>query len=333
MRLTLTKKPVVAAIAFAVAAGVLVFRNLPDSATVSARPSEASGAHRPPSRLAPRTAETPALPVFSADTGVGSSTLLPALEELASNSPKKALASLDRIEDPELRALALAAVASGWAGFDADAAAKWVDGLANETDQTHAREGLISVWANVAPDECLRWINRVETSGDHGDSILKLAETWASNNPREALEGFRVLESNEAIQRGLHAIVTRWAAEDPAAAVECVTSLENSPRHDELLQAALVSLSSRDPELAWQYADRFADGTHPDLARSKALETLAQTNPDEALQLAQSRGNSEEFLAAITRGWSITDDQAADQWLDSLPDADLARRLRAAATK
>lgn len=162
---------------------------------------------------------------------------------------------------------------------------------------------------------------------------MKLAETWRSSDPQEALNRFLGMEIGEGSERGIHAIVSQWAMDDPPAAIENVSALDKSPRRDEFLQTALVSLSSQDPELAWKYSDRFSDPKYSEHVRGRALEIMAITRPDDAIKLAGAGGNSETLLAGIARGWAATDDSAAMEWIDSLPDADLASRLREAAAK
>ena len=99
------------------------------------------------------------------------------------------------------------------------------------------------------------------------------------------------------------------------------------------LQAALVSLSRQDPELAWTYSDRVSDRQSIEHIRGMALKAMAETRPLDAIKLAQTAGNSEALLAGIARGWAITDDSAAEEWIASLPDPDLAARLRAATSE
>ncbi len=257
---------------------------------------------------------------------------LPTLEALASNNPKKALANLAEIEDPDQLSLALAAVASGWAQEDPLAAAKWVAGLP-ESQRGAAAAGLISVWAASAPAECFAWATQQNSGNLREESLVKLAEVWGTSNPQQALTGFLALPTDDGSDRGLRTIVSRWATADPSVAVDQISALEKSTRRDVLLQAALVSVSSQDPELAWKYADRVSDRKSVEQIRGVALKTMAETRPLDAIKLAETAGNSETLLAGIARGWAVTDDSAAEEWIASLQDPDMAARLRAATSE
>lgn len=271
-------------------------------------------------------------PAFSGDLNSDPQPFLPALAEIASHDPRKALANLAAIQDPDLLPPALAAVASGWARLDLHAAANWVAGISSESQRSEAEAGLISVWAASDPANCLAWIVQHPTGNLRDESLVKLAETWCSNDPQEALSRFLGLEIDDGSRRGVQAIVSQWAKDDPAA-VGYIGALDESPRRDEILEAALISLASQDPELAWTCSDRFTDQKYTDRVRGMALESMAGTRPQEALELAESGGNGETLLAGIARGWFASHDSSAMEWIDSLPDPDLAARLRAEAFK
>lgn len=328
VQLTLANKSILAAGFLAVAVAVMVLKTPHSPAEAGATPDagwpQRSATSRPP---------RPAKAAFPGEANSDSQNFLPALEALAANNPKKALADLAAITDPDLLSLALAAVASGWAQEDPQAAAKWVAGLPSADQRGAASAGLISVWGASAPADCLAWVAQHPADDLRDESLVKLADVWGSGDPQAALTGFLALETDNGSERGLRAIVARWATDDPSTALEQVSALAKSPRRDELLQAALVSLSRQDPELAWKYSDRVSDRKSIEHIRGMALKAMAETRPLDAIKLAQAAGNSELLLAGIARGWSITDDSAAEEWIASLPDPDLAARLRAATSE
>lgn len=329
MQLTFANKSILAAGILVAAAVVMILKSprTPDKA------GESPDAGRPQRSATVRTTR-PAKPAvgsaFPANSSPESQNFLPALEELASANPKKALADLAAIEDPDLLSLALAAVAAGWALEDPGAAAKWVAGLPSDSQRGDAGAGLISVWAAIAPADCFAWVAQHPPGDLREKSLVKLADVWGSSDPQGALRGFLALETDNGSNGGLRVIVSRWVIDDPSVAVEQVSALDKSPRRADLLQAALVSLSSQDPDLAWKYSDRVSDRKSVEHIRGMALKAMAETRPLEALKLAETAGNGEALLAGIARGWAITDDEAAEEWIASLPDPDLAARLRIA---
>jgi len=258
---------------------------------------------------------------------VESQAWLCSLEELAARDSQQALSKLAKIQDPDLLLLALAAVATGWGKLDPQAAADWLVGLETDTQRTSAALGLIPVWAASAPADCLNWATRSPAGNLREISLVELADTWCSNHPQEALSRFLALPSEAGSERGLHAIVSQWALNDPQAAIGHLSQLNSSPRRDEFLETALVSLSNQDPDLTWKYATRFSDPSTVDYVRSMALEAIAETRPQDAIRLAASGGNSETLLTGIARGLAANDSAAAQAWIGSLSDRELAARL------
>ena len=327
MKLTLAKQSVIAAGFLVAAALFIIFRNPPEPV----KGGETSNSERSP-RSSPSRNPRPAVrPAAASETNPDSSDFLPSFEALAASHPKKALADLAAIEDPDLFLLALTAVGSGWAQVDPQAAAQWVTGLPSEDQRREASAGVISAWAASAPADCLAWVTQHPADDLRENSLVKLADAWGSTDPQAALTGFLALQSGS--DPGLRAIVSRWVIDDPAVAVENVSALGKSSRRDELLQTALVTLSSQDPELAWKFSERVTDRKSMEQVRSMALKAMAETRPLEAIKLAETAGNSEALLVGIARGWASTDDSAAEQWIASQADPDLAARLREAASE
>ena len=327
MKLTLAKQSVIAAGFLVTAAAVIFLKNSPapikgGKTPEVERPQRSANSRNP--RPSVRSAST-------SETNPDSPAFLPSFEALASSNPKMALADLAKIEDPDLLLLALAAVAAGWAQVDPQAAAQWVAGLPSEDQRREAGAGVISAWAASAPADCLAWVAQNPAGDLREESLVKLADAWGSTDPQAALTGYLALAGGS--DSGLRSIVSRWVIDDPSVAVENVSALGISSKRDELLQTALVSLSSQDPELAWKFSERMADRKSIEQVRSMALKTMAATRPLEAIKLAEAVGNSEVLLVGIARGWASTDDSAAEQWIASLADPELAARLREATSE
>ena len=327
MKLTLAKQSVIAAGFLAVAAAVIFLKKSPAPVKGGATPDS----ERPPRSATSRSPRPAVRSASASETNPDSPSFLPSFEALASSNPKKALADLAEIEDPDLLSLALAAVGSGWAQVDPQAAAQWVAGLSSEDQRREASAGLISAWSASAPADCLAWVAQNPADDLRAESLVNLADVWGSSDPQAALTGFLALEGGS--DPGLRSIVSRWVIDDPAAAVENVSALDKSSKRDELLQAALVSLSSQDPELAWKFSNRVTDRKATEQIRSAALKAMAETRPLEAIKLAEAAGNSEALLAGIARGWASIDESAAEEWIASLADLNLAARLREATSE
>lgn len=317
MALSSSRKIILASALLVAAVGAILLKTTPApvKTAVADRPAESEAEIHPE------------LDSIESQSTPESEARLTALEELAARDPKQALAELEGVQDPTLRALALSSVATGWARVDPLAAAKWVAALQPQGQATDAALGLISVWAASAPAACLDWASHLPAGDLREAALVELADAWSSADPQEAFSRFLGLESDDGSEQGLQSIVSQWALDAPQTAAESLGKIEDATRRDELLQTALTGLASQDPELTWKYADRFADPETIEQVRGLALESLAETKPQDAIKLAESGGNGEFLIASIARGWAVADDTAAKAWIATLADQDLAARL------
>lgn len=226
------------------------------------------------------------------------------IEDLARHDSAAAILRLDSLSDPELRALALAAIARGWAEVDPQAAGAWVAKLESENDAISAALGLIPAWVSVSPD------------------------AWVAVDPKRAVSSYFALKPEPGSETGLHVIVSQWALDAPEEAMQYFTQVTDLPRREEFLETALVSLTNKNPALVWsRAATGFSDPARILNVRAMALEAMSETNPSEAIQLAESVGNDPELLMGIARGWSFKDEAAAKVWINSITDPELIKSL------
>lgn len=253
---------------------------------------------------------------------------LQSLEDLAVRDHDAAILKLQSLTDPELRPLALAAIATAWAKSDPDAAGAWVANLEPEEDALSAMPGLIAQWAASKPDDCLAWATDLTAGNLREVSLAELAGTWVAINPREALSRYLALAAEPGSERGLHVIAAQWALDAPVAAVDYFARSVDLPRREEFLETALVSLTNQDPALAWsRAATGFSDPQRILNVRAMALEAMAETQPAEAIQLAESVGNDPQLLKGIARGWASRDEKSTTTWIHSLQDPELEKSL------
>jgi hypothetical protein len=246
------------------------------------------------------------------------------LERLALVDPELAQAQLKFFTDSDMRGLALAAIGRGWAGKDPEAAARWIEGLELETDQTDAALGLIPVWAEGQPEQALKWsLARAENSTLRELSLLEVADAWGSNFPRQAMETFFTLPDEPGRERSLHVISTQWALAHPEEAIRFFSELDPADRRDEFLEAALVSLTNENPELSWREAHKVGDPGRVAHIQSQALEAIAESRPQDALRLATTSGDMRLNFLGIARGWSFLNPEEAQIWARNLEEPEL----------
>ncbi len=250
------------------------------------------------------------------------------IEDLARNNHDAAISLLDSFSDPELRALALAAIARGWAKSDPKAAGAWVAKLEPEIDSTSAALGLIPAWVAESPDDCLKWATDLTSANLRELSLAQLADAWVSKDPQRAVACYFALKPEPGSETGLHVIVSQWALDAPEVAVNYFTQTADLARREEFLETALVSLTNKNPAFVWSHAAAgFSDSVRILNVRAMALEAISETNPNEAIQLAESVGNDPELLMGIARGWSLKDEAAAKEWISRITDPELTKLL------
>lgn len=255
-------------------------------------------------------------------------------ESLAAGSPETAKSRLLAIGDPDLRALALTAIARGWAKHDPQAVSHWIEQLVLENEQVSAAIGLVPPWTRSNPLDCLDWVSSRSQATLREVGLVELADEWTERSPRQALETFMAMPSESGTERGLHVITAQWALEDPQAALAHLSTLDPDLRRDEFLETALVSLTNKDPDLSWQEATLCKDPARVTHVRAMALEAMAESRPQDALRLAGSPENAPPaWLHAIARGWSTLDESATLAWLATLPDPELGREIRKTLTE
>lgn len=288
--------------------------------------SAATGQDEPPSAtVARRATGNDAASRFLARERPGENDggLLRDIEALAADSPARAQAELARVgDDAELRAMAHAALARGWAAKDPAAAAAWVESLGDEDDQVSAALGLVPEWASRNPDACMGWCRGLSQGPLRELSLVSLADAWVERDPQAAFRGFTDLAEEDGRERGLHAICSEWALDDPDSALRHLAALDPVERRDEFLESALVSLTNEDPERSWREADMAPErASH---IRAMALEAIAESDPERALAMAGAVEQAPvDWWRAIGRGWAYEDSRAATAWARSIGDPEL----------
>jgi hypothetical protein len=148
---------------------------------------------------------------------------LRSIEDLAGKNHDAAISLLDSLSDPELRSLALAAIARGWAKSDPKAAGAWVTKLEPENDSISAALGLIPAWVAESPE--FVW-SRAATGFSDPARILHVRamalEAISETNPSEAIQFAESVGNDPELLMG---IARGWAFKDEAAAKEWISRI------------------------------------------------------------------------------------------------------------
>jgi len=202
-----------------------------------------------------------------------------------------AVALLDKVTDPALRATAIASMANGWTKTDLGGALAWAQKLpdADAMARTGALQSIVLVWAKNDPAAALAFVN-------------------ASADPSIYAVDAPVLASN-------------LAKSSPDAALAFVQNLPGGSSRDLALSNVLVQMSASDFSSAWNLAGALPPGPGQDGALASLMGTQAKRDPAQAATLlAQIPAGPllEASTQAVVSTWLRQDPSAASAWINDL---------------
>lgn len=213
----------------------------------------------------------------------------------AEGRPAEAAAWVAALPDPVLQAVLLPRVGIAWLKRSVPDAVAWGCGMTNEV----LRDGVLTAMG------------------------FEVART----DPVEALNLLVSMMSPPVEGRFLTYVAAQWAARDPRAASEWMARIDDEAQRAECLAAVASAWADRSPEDALCFA---VLSMPPSLARERAvvgiIQRWAQQKPKEAAGWVLAMPEGELQLVSMENliiNWGWRDRQAADVWLNSLPESPL----------
>lgn len=199
-------------------------------------------------------------------------------------------------------------------------------------------EELIAAWAAADPDAAERWIATLDNANDRSHGLTALAETRLRADPAAAFAWANARLENPENPAIAQDFTLGFAATDPARTAQWAAAL---PEGDVKKQAT-VTLAAAWADTDAPRASQWAATLPPGAARDDAVTALGQVwsslAPEEAVRWfgAQTFTSPDaRFLAYrdFSQTLTVADAQAAERWIATLTEPDLADAALAGAAE
>ncbi len=229
----------------------------------------------------------------------GSSRGLVLVRRLASISPAEALACVAQLPDDDVRARAIATIATDWVAKDAAGAIAACAGFRDATIGREFHRDVVEQLARTRPARALSLVTSLASRDDSLELLGEVFREWASSDPRMATARALELEAGAERSQLLADVLTIWARQQLNDAVRAVVVLPQDERRVAL--AGVVHRLSRN--------QRGDAATSAAFIRAVMLRANETENDRERYELAAA---AVDVLGAMNTA-------AVPPFLDSLP--------------
>ena len=252
------------------------------------------------------------------------------IEALGRNDPARAIALLDSVQVPVLRARLATSIAETWSAVHPDAAARWLVGDgARFLDPAAVAAPLLRAlaqWSAFDPEAATKFAaDQPPDRGPVTRSLGLAGRAWGQKDPQAALAWARALPATDQ-RRGsiIQSVWQGWTEQNPAQAASALgPQLFNGGRlYADLAGTVAKAWAGVDPGASAQWAVTLPPGSARRNALYQVAVTWTQTDPAGASRWAGSlpAGNTRlEIWREIVGSWADADLDAAGAWLGALP--------------
>lgn len=142
------------------------------------------------------------------------------------NQPQEALAAVDSIKDPLLKAQAYGEAISGWAWADGKSVAEYALALPAGSSRNDVLAEALPRWVEKDPVAATEWINKNDTGPEFDAGIEAVAnlQSLVQTRPSNALELASNISDPSRRAHAMRAIFRQWATSDVTAARRYIDS-------------------------------------------------------------------------------------------------------------
>ncbi|MFT3868013.1 MAG: hypothetical protein QM715_05895 [Nibricoccus sp.] len=146
------------------------------------------------------------------------------------NQPQEALAAVDSIKDPLLKAQAYGEAISGWAWADGKSVAEYALTLPSGSSRNDVLTEALPRWVEKDPVAATEWINKHDSGPEFDAGIEAVAnlQSLIQTRPANALELAGNISDPGRRSHAMRAIFRQWATTDVTAAKRYVDSTANA---------------------------------------------------------------------------------------------------------
>ena len=243
-----------------------------------------------------------------------------ALQELASRDIDKALGYLDRIANPQHRAMLAGVVGPVLARVDPDRALAW----AKENDRgmhSGLYEGILAAIATTRPEFAIAEAGQLPNSRQRQQAFSMIAMTMSQQDPQQAVALLDLIDQPDERANVAQNIAMVWIQSDPDAALSWIVERDRTER-EAILPMAVHWVVQQDLDTAMRWLPRL-DEESQQAWRAQIAATLALQGSVEEAQtfVARYEGSDDypQLLASVINGVAQTDVTAAIEMAGRVP--------------
>jgi len=160
------------------------------------------------------------------------------------NQPQEALAAVDSIKDPLLKAQAYGEAISGWAWADGKSVSEYALTLSAGSSRDDVLTEALPRWVEKDPIAATEWINKNDSGPEFDAGIEAVAnlQSLVQTRPSNALDLAGNISDSTRRAHAMRAIFRQWATNDVAAAKHYIDSTTN-PADRAILSDELKDMS------------------------------------------------------------------------------------------
>jgi len=140
------------------------------------------------------------------------------ISSIAQDSPDDVMKFIyDKIPAGSAQNAAMVRYATSWAQSDPQAAASWVNGLADPATRVNAIQDVMSQWAGSDPASAAQWLAMLPTGDIQNKAAQSFANQAASQYPELAAAALDKITEPEQRNAAIENIARQWLQSDPTS--------------------------------------------------------------------------------------------------------------------
>ena len=246
--------------------------------------------------------------------------LASAIQHVAMSDQETARAEIAKITNKRKRSEALQFAVSALAQNSPERAAAMLDGVDDVRDLESIASTIVATWARVDPTAALDWASSREDI-DTSAVLRGVGMQLAMTDPEQAMRLLPRLDPQTA--RVWHqSIASTLARTAPERAVQFLNRFGGTDEYSNLQSTVIGGIAESDMARARSMADRLPDTAARDEAYAQLVAQQAYTDPAEAarwLDTITDRRQQEFAARQLAEAWYEMDPAAALAWTRELP--------------
>lgn len=165
--------------------------------------------------------------------------------------PIKALAALNALP-PADRKGAAQSFSAGWSRKDPEAVLRWSASLQDANERRDVIRAAVQQWANTSPEAAAKYVQTLAES-ERGSAVQAVVDRWASKNAEAAAAWLSGQPAGASKDSALAALTRKIAVEDPETAIAWASTISDSKARSRQLENLARDWMRQDATAARQW--------------------------------------------------------------------------------